>query len=78
MHHCDRGDVSLRGDAGFPDLVLARKDRVMFVEVKSARGRLGKNQAAWFGVLTAAGADARVVYPDQVDALIDELTVRAR
>ena len=38
---------SRRSSAGFPDLVLARKGRVLFVEVKSEKGRLTKDQAKW-------------------------------
>jgi len=30
----------IQGDAGFPDLVLARKGRVLFVELKSEKGKL--------------------------------------
>jgi Holliday junction resolvase len=37
--------------AGFPDLVLARDGRVLFVEVKSEKGRLTKAQKEWLSVL---------------------------
>lgn len=42
--------------AGFPDLVLVR-ERVLFVECKSERGRLTKDQEAWRDALLAAGAE---------------------
>ena len=41
--------------AGFPDLVLVR-DRVLFVELKSARGRLSVEQQDWLSALGHAGA----------------------
>lgn len=33
--------------AGFPDLVLARQGRIIFVELKSERGQLSERQQAW-------------------------------
>ena len=38
---------SRRSTAGFPDLVLARKGRVVFAEVKDEKGTLSKAQAEW-------------------------------
>lgn len=38
---------SRRSAAGFPDLVLCRSGQVLFVEVKSEKGRLSKAQAKW-------------------------------
>lgn len=57
---------------GFPDLVLVR-DRVLFVELKSATGRLSEDQVAWLQELAAAGADARVWRPgdwDEIEAAL--------
>jgi hypothetical protein len=48
---------SRKSEPDFPDLVLVR-DRVMFAELKSPRGRLRKDQAAWLCALRAAGAEA--------------------
>lgn len=39
----------IQGDAGFPDLVLARKGEVIFAELKTDKGRVTKTQAAWLG-----------------------------
>lgn len=41
---------------GFPDLVLVR-DRVLFVELKSAAGSLTREQAEWGARLLVAGAE---------------------
>lgn len=42
---------SRRSDAGFPDLVLVRGDRLVFAELKSATGRVSAAQAAWLDQL---------------------------
>lgn len=47
---------------GFPDLVLVR-ERVVFVEVKSERGRLRDDQVVWIDDLAAAGVEAYVWRP---------------
>ena len=54
--------------AGFPDLVLVR-DRVLFVELKSARGRTSPDQDAWIEALTEAGAEVYLWRPDDFDDL---------
>lgn len=42
---------SRRSTAGFPDLVLARSEHVIFVEVKSEKGRLTQAQVEWLRAL---------------------------
>jgi VRR-NUC domain len=52
--------TAVAGDgAGFPDLVLAHPvaKRVLFVELKSAKGRLARDQEAWAATLIQAGAE---------------------
>lgn len=48
VHH-DGGDVrrTTYGDPGFPDLVLAKGGRVVFLELKSEKGKLTDTQYAW-------------------------------
>jgi len=58
--------------AGFPDLVLVR-ERVVFMELKSDRGRLSVAQRAWLDDLSAAGVEAYCFYPDEFDAVRDVL-----
>jgi hypothetical protein len=49
---------------GFPDLVLAHRDRgVMFVELKAEKGKLSAEQTAWGLRLAAAGATWHVWKP---------------
>jgi hypothetical protein len=49
--------------AGIPDLILAR-ERVIWAELKSARGRLSDAQRRWIDTLQAAGQEVYVWRPD--------------
>lgn len=48
---------------GYPDLTLVR-ERTIWVELKSARGRRTEEQRAWGDALEAAGAEYHVWRPD--------------
>ena len=37
----------IQGDVGFPDLVLARRGRVIMAELKSEKGKWGPGQLEW-------------------------------
>lgn len=52
IHHDRRQDLSIGGDAGFPDLVLARDGRIVFAELKTLKGRLTPAQVGWLEALT--------------------------
>ena len=54
----------IEGDAGLPDLVLARDGRVLLVELKSARGKPTDDQVLW---LEALGDHGRLWSPKQWD-----------
>ena len=70
--------TALQGSGkGWPDLVLVR-DRVLYRELKSARGMLSMEQQDWVWALKRAGADVDVWRPEQwVDGTI-ERDLRAR
>lgn len=53
----------IQGHPGFPDLVLCRGSRVLFVELKSERGLLTADQMAWRDRLLTAGMDWRCWRP---------------
>ena len=37
----------IQGDAGFPDLVMARNGLIVFAELKSEKGRISEGQDRW-------------------------------
>lgn len=60
---------SRRSDEGFPDLVLV-KDRVIFAELKSEKGKLSPKQLEWIGGLRdLAGAAVCVWRPSDFDEI---------
>ena len=42
---------SRRSNAGFPDLTMVRKDRLIFAELKSPRGKVRPAQVEWLKML---------------------------
>jgi hypothetical protein len=59
-----------QGHTGFPDLVLAHPKRgVLFVELKSAIGRVSESQRNWLDTLELAGAEAYVWRPTDMPAI---------
>lgn len=54
---------SRRSAAGFPDLVLVRRPRVIWAELKSDRGRITPEQRAWIFDLRSSGQDVRIWRP---------------
>jgi hypothetical protein len=70
--------TAVKGNAGFPDLVIAGHGRTMFVELKRRPNKVEPEQQRWHNVLTDAGADVRVVWvPEGQQAFIDELREHA-
>ena len=47
--------MSIHSAGGFPDLTLARGNRLIFAEIKSEKGRLTLAQAEWLEILKATG-----------------------
>ncbi len=43
--------VGDKAAAGFPDLVLVRDGRLVFIELKTEKGRLGEPQKEWLNAL---------------------------
>lgn len=60
----------IQGDPGFPDLVLARAGELVFIELKSARGRLSHDQKRWFSTLERAGARIYLARPQNLDEIL--------
>ena len=66
IHH-DRGDYRncIGGDPGFPDLVLAKNGRVLFLELKSEKGYITKPQMRWAVAIDSGVGwdyDAQIAY----------------
>lgn len=59
MHHAD----SRRAHAGWPDLVLCRPPRCLFVELKTDRGRVRPDQRRWLQQLAACGLEVGLWRP---------------
>ena len=71
-HHVRRSDKALQmGHSGFPDLVLAKNGRVLFLELKRENAQPRPDQLAWQEALL----DARVVTPSDLGALLQELAL---
>ena len=68
-----------RGSApGFPDLCLAREGRLVFAELKSARGRVTPAQRLWLDTLRAGPAEAYLWHPmDWLDGTVERLLKRS-
>lgn len=58
-----------RSDAGWPDLVLVRPPELVFVELKTDKGRLRPGQRTWLALLEACGAEVHVWRPRDFDAV---------
>ena len=83
VHHCrpavlpsGKWATHISGDAGFVDLVLAKEGRVIFVELKSEKGKVTDAQQAWRWALGAGrpGCNAFVWRPSDWKAIVEILT----
>jgi hypothetical protein len=59
--------------AGFPDLVLVGRGRVIVAELKRETGRATPDQLAWLAAFTDAGVESVVWTPSCFDAIAAEL-----
>ena len=57
VHHCRPAQIRsgrwvtpIQGDPGFPDLVLAKRDDILFAELKVDSGKLTEAQQDWHHV----------------------------
>ena len=71
-----RWATPIQGDAGFPDLVLARPKLgdLIFAELKREKGRVSVMQKVWLRTLAAAGAEAYVWFPSDLPDIINRLS----
>lgn len=64
---------SRHSTAGWPDVTLVKDGRLIFWEVKSAKGRVSEEQAQWLVALALTGCEARVVRPADWDYIVEAL-----
>lgn len=65
---------SRRSRPGFPDLILARHDRLIFAELKSAHGTVTATQQAWLdGLARIRHLDTYVWRPADLQRMIPEI-----
>lgn len=73
-----RWHTAVGGDGkGYPDLTIVGPAGVLFRELKTEVGRLSPEQREWLADLTAAGADAGVWRPRDLECGTIELELRA-
>jgi hypothetical protein len=72
--HCGEPLHPIRNPAGWPDLVLVRRPRVIFVELKSDRGKLTPDQMALLTELRECGQEVYVWRPEDWERI--ERTLR--
>ncbi len=61
---------SRRSNAGWPDLVLIKVPRVLFIELKSFRGSLRPEQRGWLYQLRECGCEVTVWRPPDIDGAV--------
>jgi len=67
---------SRRSNPGYPDLTLVRGDQLLFVELKSAKGRLTTEQTEWLQALGYVASVATWRPCDWVDGTIESVLRR--
>jgi hypothetical protein len=55
---------SRRSEPGWPDSVFVKGDRILYRELKAAKGRLTPAQRQWLDALAIAGQDVAVWRPE--------------
>lgn len=69
---------SRKSQPGYPDIAAVRGSRLLYAELKSAKGVLTPEQLAWLNALWSAGAECYVWRPKDLDWIDDVLTNDAR
>lgn len=60
---CYHSWTSIHSSKGFPDLVLCRPPQLIYVELKSEKGRVSTDQRTWLDSLIACGCEAYLWRP---------------
>ena len=76
MNRRGRWATHVEGNVGFPDLVLLspHHGQLIFVELKSEKGRTTSSQDNWLDALALAGVEYHVVRPADLEFITHRLT----
>ena len=69
---------SLGSKRGYPDLHMLRGGRSLFAELKAMRGRVTPEQEMWLEALRAAGHEAYLWRPSDIDEIEAVLAAKDR
>lgn len=72
-YRCHHETDSRKSKGGFPDLHIVGHSRQMVLELKSDQGESRPDQRQWIKEYQSAGVDARFVYPEDLDGVLEEL-----
>lgn len=64
---------SRRSHKGFPDIVTVRKNRLVFIELKSAKGKPTEEQWQWLNALAETQAEVYLWRPSDWDEIMEVL-----
>lgn len=62
--------TSITGDAGFPDLVLVRGNRLILAELKAGKGKLTEAQKEWLEALKQTGVETYCWKPSDFEDIV--------
>mgnify|MGYP001583008975 CR=1 FL=1 len=69
--------TSMHSPAGFPDIVMVRPPRLIFVELKTMKGKVSEAQWAWLHDLAVlpveSGTESYLLRPSDLDWFIERL-----
>lgn len=66
---CGAWTAGARNAAGLPDLILVRRPRLVWVELKSDRGTLRPEQTVWLEELRASGQEVYLWRPSDWETI---------
>ena len=73
VYHTLRSNGS---EPGFPDLVLVRGERVLFIEVKTMKGKLSPAQSFWLAALSHTTVEVYLWRPSDIQEVAEVLRRR--
>jgi len=73
-HTFEQGVYARRTTKGFPDIVACRPPRLLFIELKSERGKVTEAQQEWLDALKATGkVEVYLWKPSQFEEIVEIL-----